>query len=185
MDYQVIARQAVMLENFYASGLILDLGGGGEGVVGQLKGSQVIAVDPNLEELKETPPGPQKVVMDARQLLVPDQIFQTVTSFFTLMYIESSDHKKVFRESYRVLSPQGKFMIWDVEWPADVVQKEDIGVIFLEVVLPDRTIETGYGTCWPQRKINTEYYQKLAVEIGFKIGRTESTGATFFLELIK
>ena len=35
----------VGLPDFPASGLILDVGGGGEGVIGQLKGSQVVAID--------------------------------------------------------------------------------------------------------------------------------------------
>ncbi len=38
-------RLEVSLPNFSAEGLILDIGGGGEGVIGQLKGKQVVAVD--------------------------------------------------------------------------------------------------------------------------------------------
>jgi len=49
-------------------GLILDIGGGGEGVIGQIKGKDVIAIDISKEELEETPDGPLKIVMDAREL---------------------------------------------------------------------------------------------------------------------
>jgi ubiquinone/menaquinone biosynthesis C-methylase UbiE len=185
LKYQEIGRQKIEIENFTASGLILDLGGGGEGVIGQLKGSQVIAVDPSLDELKEASPGPQKVVMDARKLLFPDQYFQTVTSFFTMMYIPSADHKRVLSETYRVIDSRGKFLIWDLNWPAVVDRKKEIGVIYLEVSLPDRTIDTGYGTRWPKQPMNSRYYQKLAREAGFKIGKAEAAGPTFFLELIK
>jgi len=45
----------------------LDIGGGGEGVIGQMKGKQVIAIDPNRRELEEAADGPLKIVMDARE----------------------------------------------------------------------------------------------------------------------
>ncbi len=38
-------EQTVVLDDFPAEGWILDIGGGGEAVIGQLKGSQVIAID--------------------------------------------------------------------------------------------------------------------------------------------
>ena len=38
-------RLDVVVPDFPAEGLILDIGGGGEGVIGQLKGHQVVAID--------------------------------------------------------------------------------------------------------------------------------------------
>lgn len=184
MKFQEIGKQEIKIKDFKAFGYILDLGGGGEGVIGQLKGNQVIAVDPLLKELKEAPAGPQKVSMDGRQLSFPDQVFQTATSFFTLMYIPSSDHKRVLCEIYRVMSSPGKFLIWDLNWP-DQDPQEDVAVIYLEVELPDRTIETGYGSRWPKQPVNSVYFQRLAREAGFELARTETAGQTFLLELIK
>jgi len=37
-----------------ADGFILEIGGGGEGIIGGLKGKQVIAIDRNEEKLEET-----------------------------------------------------------------------------------------------------------------------------------
>ena len=49
-------------------GEILDIGGGGEGIIGQLKGDLVIAIDPNSRELEEAPEGGFKIEMNAKDL---------------------------------------------------------------------------------------------------------------------
>ena len=48
-----------------SEGYILDIGGGGEGVIGRLKGKDVIAIDIRKEELEEAVDGPLKIIMDA------------------------------------------------------------------------------------------------------------------------
>jgi hypothetical protein len=40
-----LGPQEVAVADFPASGLILDIGGGGEGIIDRLKGDQVIAID--------------------------------------------------------------------------------------------------------------------------------------------
>ena len=103
----------VVLPDFPADGLILDIGGGGEGVIGQLKGRQVVAIDLLKQELDEAPGQPLlKIVMDARELKFTDASFSTATVFFTFMYIAPADHEKVFRELYRVLRPGGTAFVW-------------------------------------------------------------------------
>ena len=109
--------QEVPLHDFEASGYILDIGGGGEGIIGRLKGEQVIAIDPSIRELEEAPSGPLKVVMDARDLQFLDSTFLTATAFFTLMYIKAADHERVLSEVLRALKPGGRFLIWEVVLP--------------------------------------------------------------------
>jgi len=87
------------LSNIELKGRILDIGGGGEGVIGQFKGEQVVAIDPNRSELEEAKSTKDlKIVMDAKDLQFLDNTFDTVTAFFTMMYIPIADHKKVFEE---------------------------------------------------------------------------------------
>ena len=50
------------------SGRILDIGGGGEAVIGRLYREQVTAIDNRQEELDEAPSGFEKVLMDATDL---------------------------------------------------------------------------------------------------------------------
>ena len=56
------ARQTIVLEDFAADGYILDIGGGGEGIIGQLKPAQVVAIDLSARELLGAPAGPLKNV---------------------------------------------------------------------------------------------------------------------------
>ncbi len=105
-----LEKQEVVVNHFDAGGFILDIGGGGEGVIGQFKGNQVIAIDPNKRELEEAANGPLKIVMDAADLKFLDNSFETVTAFFTLLYIKSKNLDKIFNEVIRVLAPDGKFL---------------------------------------------------------------------------
>jgi len=110
-------KQEIVLNEFEANGYLLDTGGGGEGVIGQLKGDQVISIDISEQELVDAPSTNLKIVMDATDLKFIDNSFNTVAIFYTLMYIKGLDHEKVFKEAKRVLKHGGKLLIWDVNLP--------------------------------------------------------------------
>lgn len=179
-------RQTVTIENFEARGPILDIGGGGEGVIGQLKGTQVIAIDLSKRELEEAPSGPLvKIVMDARDLKFLDGAFDTATVFFTFMYIQSSDHEQVLRELHRVLRPGGRLLIWDVVFPKieDVTKKS--ALFWFSFKLPDKTINTGYGVRLPPGEQGLPHFEELAQEAGFAVIAKKADQRWFFLELAK
>jgi len=178
-------RQKVTVDDFDAQGDILAIGGGGEGVIGQLKGQQVIAIDISKRELEGTPPGPLKIIMDARDMKFLDDSFNTAASFFTLCYINGSDHEKVFEEIFRVLASSGRFLIWDVIFLKRVDEKKDIAVVPLLVKLPDKEITTGYGVRWPEKVHDLSYYVQLAEKVGFKVVSRKEKDHWFFLELRK
>ena len=177
--------QEVVLTDFDAEGYILDIGGGGEGVIGQLKKDQVIAIDSNIRELEEAADGPLKIVMDATELKFLDNTFQTVTSFFTLMYINADQQEKVFQEIFRVLNPGGRFLIWDLEVPTCLDESKEIVAAYLKIKLPDRKIQTGYGTRWPDNPKDLAHYQKIAEKVGFMLERQEVKGRVIQMELKK
>ena len=60
--------QSIELSPIEMEGLILDIGGGGQGIIGKLNGRQVIAVDTSERELRETQNEALKVRMDATDL---------------------------------------------------------------------------------------------------------------------
>ncbi len=93
------------------SGRILDIGGGGEGVIGRVYGPQVTAIDISPEELAEAPEGFEKIVMDAGDLGFPDQSFDHVTAFYSFLFIPKERHPRVISEIARVLRPGGELHI--------------------------------------------------------------------------
>lgn len=177
--------QTVTVEDFAAEGFILDIGGGGEGVIGQLKGEQVIAIDINKRELEEAPPGPLKIVMDARDLKFLDNTFNTATVFFTFMYIAPSDHQKVFEELQRVLSPGGRLLVWDVVFLEMTDKKMNRALFPFTFILPDREIKTGYGVRRPEGEQGLGHFVELAEKTGFQIISRKEKDQWFFLEVQK
>jgi SAM-dependent methyltransferase len=183
-----LERQEVTVDDFEAQGWVLDIGGGGEGIIGRLKGEQVVAIDRNIRELEEAPDGPLKVVMDASKLEFLDASFNVVTGFFSLMYMvrrEETLHRRVFEEVFRVLAPGGRFLIWDAVLPERLTDGKEYAFISLLARLPEEEVETGYGVLLPEEEHDLSYYIRLAESVGFEAGLHKDQGQTFYLELIK
>jgi tetratricopeptide (TPR) repeat protein len=177
-------RQEVAIPDFAADGFILDIGGGGEGVIGQLKGIQVISIDPYQEELENAPSGNLKIVMDGRDLKFLDNSFSTAAIFYTLMYISAEDHEKVFQEVKRVLKHGGRLLIWDVNLPVWKDASKEFGVYKFKFMLPHKEINTGYGAKFPKTvDQNMPYYVNIAQKMGFKVITAENNEPSFYLEL--
>jgi len=184
--YYLYERQVVVVEDFASAGHILDIGGGGEGIIGLLKGKDVIAIDIRRRELEEAAEGALKIVMDARNLQFLDGAFYTATAFFSLMYLkESDDYKKVFDEVFRVLRSGGRFLIWDT----NISERPDVPqpsyVVVLTVRVKEQEIETGYGQPWPPEAHDLSFYESLARECGFQVESYETEGHFFLLRLQK
>lgn len=180
-----LPAQAVTLCDFPADGPILDIGGGGEGVIGQLKGSNVVSIDMLPRELAEAPEGPLKIIMDARELKFLNCTFNTVTAFFSLMFIHPYDHARVFHEICRVLGPKGQFLLWDVEIPQRPEPERDMLVFPLQIHLPSTVINTGYGTPYTEKTVKLEDYLTLAARCGFQTLESYRAGQTIFCKFQK
>ena len=175
----VVGNQKITIEEDITGQRILDIGGGGEGIIGLCYGNRVIAIDPRKDELEEAPDGPLKIVMDARELCFLGNSFDAITSFFTLMYINKDDHEKVFKEIYRVLKDNGEFILWDSTIPEYDGGIKDIFVVQLEISTPARTIKTGYGISRKNKAQDIEYFIDIGESVGFNVIKEESQDKVF------
>lgn len=136
--------QRVTLSEF-PPGRVLDIGGGGEGVIAQVGGSQVVAVDKLFSEIgdaSDKAPAAHWLAADATQLPCANESFARATAFFSCMYIPNEIKVAVFKETYRVLQPGGEFWIWDAPMSA----RSGVFALRLQVTLPNqKTIITAYG----------------------------------------
>ena len=178
----MLEQQTVEIKPIKTDGFILDIGGGGEGIIGKLNGEQVVAIDKRIKELEETNNPSLKIVMDATELQFLDNTFNVATAFYSMMYIHNEEKPQVFAEVFRVLCKGGTLYIWDTYIPEKADDKKFF-VIPLKVILPDEIVETGYGVNLRKQDIQT--IKSMAVEAGFRVKQEKKNEHTFYLELKK
>ncbi len=161
-------------------GTILDIGGGGEGIIGRIYRDQVTAIDNRQDELDEAPEGFQKLLMDARDLGFEDSSFENVTSFYSLMYINKDEHFKVLKEAYRVLKEKGCLYIWDSN-----IDHADPFVVDLNINANGERIKTTYGIYKDQAYQDKDYFKLICEKIGFDLIEDKSFNNQFYLHFIK
>ena len=176
-------RQVIDLTGTNLTGRILDIGGGGEGVIAQLAGENVIAIDNRPEELMETPDIGLKIVMDACKLQFLDHAFDGVTAFFSLMYMNAQDMATAIQEAYRVLKPGGALHIWDITIPSEITA--DIFLAHTTIKInPALTITPSYGIGW-HRGHSAEGVRGICTAVGFTPVETIPMGEAFYLHMVK
>ena len=163
------------------SGSILDVGGGGEGIIGRAFGKRVIAVDNRQEELDEAPDCCEKRLMDAAALQFEDASFEAVTFFYSLMYMDASTQQKAIREAWRVLKPGGEAHVWD----ADISSAfPDPFLVHLEIQIGKETVRTSYGVVKEGSQDATEII-RFAERSGFCLKTAQKNKGQFYLRLSK
>jgi len=177
-------QQTIIIKEKDYIGRILDIGGGGEGIISQLYGDKVVAIDLSEEELKEAPKNDSlKIIMDVRQLKFLDEQFDIVTSFFTFMYINNKDLNQVFKEIKRVLKPGGKLLIWGLKIPKKTERDKEIFAARLKVEFKNKSIETGYGTIWEDNEQDIDKFIEIARQNEMKVINQKQGKQYFYLEL--
>jgi ubiquinone/menaquinone biosynthesis C-methylase UbiE len=136
----------IKLNDLNTNGLILDIGGGGEGLVSRIGGESVCAVDIRMSEIKEAQihGAPANwFVGDGRALSFKDASFDVVTLWFALGYLREWDIKlEVLEEAKRVLTNNGELSILASKIPESAEQF----VFWAHFTLPDGSVsQTGYG----------------------------------------
>ena len=165
------------------SGSILDLGGGGEGVIGRVYRNQVTAIDNRQEELDEAPDGPAaKLLMDASALTFPDCAFSHVTAFFSFMYMSHETQARAVSEAARVLQPGGSLHIWDAGISTAF---PDPFVVDLEIDAAGDTVHTTYGVIDPDAEQNSAHFIALCQAAGLRFAHCREWDGIFYLRFVK
>jgi ubiquinone/menaquinone biosynthesis C-methylase UbiE len=185
-QFYVLPPQEITLPDIdNKGGWILDVGGGGEGIIGLLKGRDVVAIDMLKDELTETSNDALKVVMDARDLQFTDESFAVATVYFTFMYIPEEDFEVILKEIWRVLKHGGEVLVWDVVLRIPPEEREtDKFVIILKTIFPNGQVnETGYGGKLRER--DADSILKPALKVGFKLLEQRIDEYHYFVKLEK
>jgi len=177
--------QKIKIIKEYKSPFILDIGGGGEGIIGKLYGSSVVSIDLRKNELDDTNNDSLKIVMDATDLKFIDESFKVVTMFFSLMYMDNKTKTMVVEEAIRVLKQDGVIEIWDIELPKYDGGAKDIFIANLEIELNEEKIKTGYGALLKDNEQTLISIKDLFIKHGLQILEEESIGNAFRLKFIK
>ena len=175
-------RQLIDLRDVKISGRILDIGGGGEGVIARCFGNNVIAIDRRRDELEESPDVGIKIVMDARELMFLDNFFDNVTCFYSMMYMPDETTCKALAEAYRVIKTGGFLWIWDAVMP--VKFDDEVYIAHLDVVLPGEQFMVDYGVGW-HRGQSLEDVTALCESAGFKVVEKTEVGESMFVKAVK
>jgi ubiquinone/menaquinone biosynthesis C-methylase UbiE len=164
--------------------VILDIGGGGEGVISKAYPDHVvISIDKSESELLEAGTQFLGIVMDAANTGFIKSSFQLVTSFFTMMYLTKEEKIAVLSEIYRILQKDGELVIWD----SDITIKNeeisgDVIITHIIVILPGGKILTpSYGVPYSMVFENSaELLGRLSQEAGFQILESTAIGKSAF-----
>ncbi|MGD9395998.1 MAG: class I SAM-dependent methyltransferase [Candidatus Thorarchaeota archaeon] len=174
-------EQKIKLERLENEDLILDIGGGGEGLVSRIEGDRVCALDIRMNEIREAQIHGHSTnwfVGDGRNLCFNDEIFDIVTLWFSLGYMSNWDTKReVLEEAYRVLKRNGRVSIMASRIP-------DIGaslIFWATFTFPDGTLsKTGYGIRGGQNQTLPRVLELIS-DIGFDQHKYEDHGEWFKL----
>jgi ubiquinone/menaquinone biosynthesis C-methylase UbiE len=177
--------QKIELKHLPQEGFIIDIGGGGEGLVSRIEASRVCVVDINLNKIREAMiygQVSQWILSDARMLSVKDERFNVATLWFSLGYVQDRDSKaQVLAEVARVLRQSGHISILG----ARITCSEPRFVLRTLLHLPDGSVsKMSYGMDGRQKQ-DSEAVAKLLRETGFSNITYEDNGHWFRLDAQK
>lgn len=163
------------------NGSILDIGGGGEAVIGQIYKDRVTAIDNRQDELDEAPDCCSKQLMDATALLFPDESFDNVTFFYTLMYMPEETQRKSICEAARVLRVGKLLSIWDCEIRSAYPEPF---IVDLDIKTDNNTIHTTYGIV-KRDKQSSDSIRHLLEQAGLRIETLQEKDGQFHIQCKK
>ncbi|MBD3159517.1 MAG: methyltransferase domain-containing protein [Candidatus Lokiarchaeota archaeon] len=185
-DVMYTPVQRIPLPSLPDKGLILDIGGGGEGIVSRIWRQRVCAVDIRMNKIREAHIYPVRntnwFLSDGASLCFESRAFGAVTQWFSLAYMRTWEKKReVIREAYRTLSTDGVLSIL----AAKIGGQYEKYILRVRFELPDGTIsETGYGLMGEQTQ-SPEEAEEVLRDVGFSVNHSEGGEYWFRIDAVK
>jgi ubiquinone/menaquinone biosynthesis C-methylase UbiE len=174
--------QNINLRQLSGKGLILDIGGGGEGLVSRIEGERVCALDIRMSEIREAQihgHSSNWFVADGANLCFKDEVFDIVTLWFSLGYISDWNTKReVLEAAHRVLKKSGRLSIM----ASHISGSNERFIFWATFTLPDGTrSKIGYGVKGDQNQTLPRILE-LVTKVGFSQHLQEDHGEWFKVE---
>jgi ubiquinone/menaquinone biosynthesis C-methylase UbiE len=181
-DLHIVPLQEIHLERISSKGPILDVGGGGEGLVSRVEGSRVCSVDIKMNKIREAHiygSDNQWIASDARRLCFAENSFSVTAVWFSLGYFgDWQSKKRLFSEIKRVLEPEGVVSII----ASRIDCKEERFLFNARFLFPDGdTSQVGYQVKGNQEQ-TIEATQAALEEFYFKVTKIKDNEHWFMLE---
>ena len=119
--------------------------------------------------------------MDAAALQFEDASFETVTFFYSLMFMDAGTQQKAIQEAWRVLKPDGELHVWDADIPSAF---PDPFLVHLEIQIGKETVRTSYGIV-KEGSQDAAGIIRLAERCGFCLKTAQKNEGQFYLRLSK
>ncbi|MDD3804310.1 MAG: class I SAM-dependent methyltransferase [bacterium] len=150
-------------------GKIIDIGGGGEGIVEKRFKKNVIAVDKSLRELTETENVSLKVASDGGALPFKDNSFDSAAFFFSMMYMPVSMRIRNLAEVNRVLKNNSSLHIFEPRVICRNYKPIHLIKVRMNVKTGGKRVNASYGSVFAKKSQNLSHFTKIGLLTGFSI----------------
>jgi ubiquinone/menaquinone biosynthesis C-methylase UbiE len=159
--------------------LVVDIGGGNEGLVSRAGGPRVCAIDIQMDKIREAQiyqQSAQWVCADGRKLCIQDASADVVTLWFSLGYLPILDDKhNILKEAFRILKPDGHLSVLAMR----VDKKQEAFQFDADFTFPSGEVSrTGFRIDGRQEQTLMTVESLLRV-IGFKVIEAHDEGTWF------
>lgn len=145
----------------------LDIGGSGEKIIyNAAYPNKLTIIDIDFDDIINNARA-ECYKMDASNMKFDDNTFQTITSFYTFLYMDEDTIRKTIKECFRVLRPGGLLYIWDVY--LDSTERNNIIFAPLTIKYRNRVKEVTFGSSEVNLARNKDFYMDILHNSGFSI----------------
>lgn len=162
-----LEKAEIDLRNIEISSPHLDIGGSGEKIIYRaVCPKKLTIIDVDFDDIINNSRA-ECYKMDASNMEFDDNTFQTITSFYTFLYMNEDKIRESIKECFRVLRAGGLLYIWDVCLSS--VKQNNIVFAPLRIQYKNKVKEVTYGSSEVTLTRNQKFYLDILHNSGFSI----------------